>query len=76
MTPQALTELADRLEAHNRWRRGDDSVGQDLTAKQIGLDLEDAVRVIRLAALRDSDPHLFCPACQARRAMMAIEAGR
>ena len=78
MTKDELTTLADRLEAHNRWRRGDDSVGQDLTPKQIGLDIDAAIGVIRLVAapcdhlyegdcpdpLQPDSRDPECPACQ------------
>ena len=63
MTNNELTALADRLEAFNAWRRGDDSVGQDLTPNQVGLDIDAAIRVIRLAAA-PTDEHLYqgdCP---------------
>jgi hypothetical protein len=81
MTTDELTTLADRLEAYNRWRRdGYDTskMKYDPEPFRIGLDIDEAVKVIRLAAAPDD--HLYegdcpdplqpdardpeCPACQ------------
>ena len=78
MTNNELTALADRLEAYNAWRRKPDTDGYDPEPFQIGLDIEAAIQVIRLAAAPDD--HLYegdcpdplqpdardpeCPACQ------------
>ena len=89
MNSADLTALADRLEAHNLWRRGDDDP-YTIDPAQIGRDLEAAIRIIRLSVLRDDPRHLMrgeCPGgfngpdsrdpdCPACRAMMAIEAAR
>ena len=89
MNSAELTAMADRLEAHNRWRRDAyDIGGPPIDPVQIGLDLDAAIRIIRLSVLRDDPRHINrggcpvwtvrdarddeCPACQA---MAAIEAG-
>jgi len=81
MTNEELTTLADRLEAYNAWRRdGYDTAKMQYDPEpfQIGLDIDEAIKVIRLAAAPDD--HLYegdcpdplqpdardpnCPACQ------------
>ena len=92
MNSAEMMALADRLEAHNRWRRYVDGEGPPmLEPRQLGRDLEDAIRFLRLAALRDDPRHLWLlnmggscnsanpvrdPVCPACRDMMAIEAAR
>ena len=64
MANEELTALADRLEAYNAWRRGEPTTeGYDPEPFQIGLDIEAAIGVIRLAAA-PADEHLYqgdCP---------------
>ena len=55
MTTEELTALADRLEAYNAWRRdGYDTskMKYDPEPFRIGLDIDEAVKVIRLAAIQ------------------------
>jgi hypothetical protein len=63
MTNDELTAMADRLEAYNAWRRGHPTTdGYDPEPLRIGLDIEAAIWVIRLAAAPDD--HLYegdCP---------------
>ena len=63
MTTEELTAIADRLEAYNAWRRGTpDTDGYDPEPFRVGLDIDEAIKVIRLAAAPDD--HLYegdCP---------------
>lgn len=54
MKPEEIESLADRLEKHNRWRRGDpvkmytSSVAAAYApVQQLGLDLDAAVELLR-----------------------------